>query len=101
MSASEEFKSFPSGHVGASMVTCLFISILPLINKEYEKYQIPLFYCFFAWSLLVAFSRMLVGAHFLSDVSMGGLIASTCMLINNEVLIVVNRKIEEKAKVVE
>ena len=89
---SEEFKSFPSGHAGASMVFVLGACFLPLLDKKYEKLGICLFYAGFAWVLLVAFTRILVGAHFLSDVSMGGILTSVCMLICNEVLIAVNKK---------
>ena len=89
---SEEFKSFPSGHAGASAVFVLGVSVLPLINKKYEKLQLPLFYVGFAWVLFVSFTRILVGAHYLSDVSMGGLLTTIFMLINNEVLIALNKK---------
>lgn len=89
---SEEFKSFPSGHAGASAVFVLGVSVLPLINKKYEKLQLPLFYAGFAWVLFVSFTRILVGAHYLSDVSMGGLLTTLFMLINNEVLIALNKK---------
>ncbi len=78
--AKEEFKSFPSGHGGASAVVMLFVSFLPLINTKFEKLQLPIFYGGFAWCLLVCFSRILVGAHFLSDVSMGSLITIVCLI---------------------
>ena len=77
----EEFKSFPSGHGGASAVFMLFAAFLPLINSKYQKLQLPLFYVGLAWCLLICFSRILVGAHFLSDVSMGGLLTIICLLI--------------------
>ena len=88
----EEFKSFPSGHAGASAVFVLGVSILPLLDKKYEKIQLPLFYGGLAWVLLVSFTRILVGAHFLSDVSMGAILTSIFMLANNEVLIALNKK---------
>ena len=84
---SEEFKSFPSGHAGASMVMTLTVAFLPLVNRKYEKLQLPLFYVGLAWALFVSFTRMLVGAHFLSDVSMGALLTSIMLLIANEVVI--------------
>ena len=88
----EEFKSFPSGHAGASLVFVLAVSALPLLDKKYEKIQLPLFYGGLAWVLLVSFTRILVGAHFLSDVSMGGILTSIFMLISNEVIIALNKK---------
>ena len=77
----EEFKSFPSGHAGASSVFMLFVIFLPLINSKYEKIQLPLFYAGLAWCLLICWSRILVGAHFLSDVSMGGMLTMICAII--------------------
>ncbi len=84
--ANEEFKSFPSGHAGAAAVF-MFASLIPLIDEKYQKLQLPIFYGGLAWVLLVAFARILVGAHFLSDVSMGAILTLICLLIANEVLI--------------
>ena len=84
---SEEFKSFPSGHAGAAACFFLAVAFLPLLDKNYQKLQIPLFYAGLAWTLLVAFARILVGAHFLSDVSMGAILTTLCLLVANEVVI--------------
>ena len=83
---SEEFKSFPSGHSTRAIGLCLFVLFLPYINKKYDKLVLPLFIAGLAWALLVMFCRMLVGAHYLSDVSMGAVITITCMLIGSIVL---------------
>ena len=98
--SSEEFKSFPSGHAGASMVGLITLSYLPLFNKKWMKYQVVLFYVAFAWALVVMFSRLLVGAHFLSDVSVGALLTVVCFYIANEIIV---RKLlpEEKEEVKE
>lgn len=83
----EEFKSFPSGHAGATAISMMFAMVLPFVNRKYLKYQMPIFYGAFAWTLLVMFTRMLVGAHFLSDVSMGILLTLIFMMIANEFMI--------------
>ena len=77
----EQFKSFPSGHAGATAVLILYVTFLPLMNKKYERLQLPLFYSALVWCLLICASRIWVGAHFLSDVSMGGLLTVICLLI--------------------
>ena len=77
----EEFKSFPSGHGGASAVFMMFVVFLPLFNAKYQKLQLPLFYAGLAWTLLVCFTRILVGAHFLSDVSMGTILTVIMIII--------------------
>ena len=82
----EEFKSFPSGHSCVSLSFPLVVLFLPYVKKEYEKYVLPLFICGLVWSLLVMFCRILVGAHFLSDVSMGAIVSVTCMLIASIVI---------------
>ena len=86
----EEFKSFPSGHAGASAVLILYVTFLPLMNKKYQRLQLPLFYSALVWCLVVCASRIWVGAHFLSDVSMGGLITSICLLI--AFFVIINNK---------
>ena len=83
---SEEFKSFPSGHAGASMGVPFIAVFLPLVDEKFRKYRLPLFICGLAFSLLVMFARMLVGAHYLSDVAMGAILVGVCMVIGSEVL---------------
>ena len=83
----EEFKSFPSGHAGASMVGLITLSYLPLFNKNWMKHQTLLFYIAFAWGLVVMFARMLVGAHFLSDVCVGALLTVVFFYIANEIVV--------------
>jgi membrane-associated phospholipid phosphatase len=83
----EEFKSFPSGHAGASMVGLISLSYLPLFNKNWMKHQTLLFYIAFGWGLVVMFARMLVGAHFLSDVCVGALLTVVFFYIANEIVV--------------
>ena len=90
----EEFKSFPSGHAGATAVSMLFAMAMPLVNRKYQKLQLPIFYGALAWTVLVMFTRMLVGAHFLSDVSMGILLTLVFMMIANE-FIIHNKKLQQ------
>ena len=56
--------SFPSGH------TMLVFSVLPLLSKEFPRLK----YIWITFAVLVAFSRVYFGLHFLSDVIVGGLI---------------------------
>ena len=85
-SLSEEFKSFPSGHSAASIAFPTMALFLPFIKKDYQKYVLPCFIGGLAWALLVMFSRILVGAHYLSDVSMGAIITILMMAIALEVI---------------
>lgn len=88
----DEFKSFPSGHTANCAITMLAGAFIPLVNKKYEKYQLPLLYAGLVWAMFIAFTRILAGAHFLSDVSFGGLISIVTILVANEVVIYLRRK---------
>lgn len=83
----EEFKSFPSGHAGATMCGMILLSYLPLVDKRLMKYQTLLFYVAFGWSLVVMFARSLVGAHYLSDTCFGALLTLICFYIGNEIVV--------------
>ena len=84
--AKEEFKSFPSGHAGASIAFPVMAIFLPFIDKKFEKAVLPCYIVGLAWALLVMFSRMYVGAHFLSDVSMGAILTTMMMAVALEVI---------------
>ena len=92
----EEFKSFPSGHSCAVMCGLILGTIIPLMNKKWMKYQVLFFYIAFAWGLVVMFSRMLVGAHYLTDTCMGSLLAVIFFYIGNEVVVRKLLPVEEK-----
>ncbi|MCR4879566.1 MAG: phosphatase PAP2 family protein [Bacilli bacterium] len=81
----EEFKSFPSGHSSVATLVVLFVVILPFIFGKDIKNQVVYFYVAFAYAVFVYFSRMLAGAHYLSDVGMGGLITLVCLYIYYEI----------------
>ena len=70
----EEFKSFPSGHSGSGAILMLFLPYASMVFNKLKGKETLLFYIGFAWSILMAFARMLAGAHYLTDVSMGALI---------------------------
>lgn len=80
-SLKEEFKSFPSGHSAAAIAFPAMVLFLPIIKKDYQKYVLPCFIAGLAWALLVMFCRMLLGAHYLSDVSMGAMLTVLMMII--------------------
>ena len=69
---------------------------IPLMNKKWMKYQTLFFYIAFGWGLIVMFSRMLVGAHYLTDTCMGSLLAVIFFYIGNEVVIRKLLPVEEK-----
>jgi len=68
--AGEEFKSFPSGHTGNASTT-LAISLTSLVLPQLKDKRKLLYWCAAVFAFLVAFSRIIMGAHFLTDVTMG------------------------------
>ena len=83
---SENFKSFPSGHTAEASIFVVPVVFLPLANKKFEKYQMPLFIFGVCLILIVAFARILAAAHFLSDVSFGAFSMILFLYIANEVV---------------
>lgn len=66
----EEFKSFPSGHMSAA--TCTFIlCVLPCIKENFKKYQRLIFTGCCLFVVFVGVSRIIMGAHFLTDITIG------------------------------
>ena len=83
---SDDFKSYPSGHTAETSILFVVVTLFPLANKKFEKYQMPAFYVACGLVVLVAFARILAAAHYLSDVSFGATIMLTLLYITNEVV---------------
>ena len=71
-SLSDEFSSFPSGHSAYSMFAIFIFPALADYSPKLEKYKGALFALGFIWWVATAFSRLTVGAHYLTDVSLAG-----------------------------
>ena len=71
--SSDEFRSFPSGHTACAACAMLMLLLPTLYRRLHDKEK--LFMAIGAgWTLLVAFSRLRMGAHFLSDVAVSSLL---------------------------
>lgn len=68
--AAEEFKSFPSGHT-ANASALMLLCLLPKLSSKLEGRQTALFLTGFIWAALVALSRIIMGAHYLTDTMAG------------------------------
>lgn len=78
------FRSFPSGHTA----NAVSLGLLPLLYSknitEKSPYAKKVTYIFVAvWGAFMAFTRILVGAHFLSDVLCGAAIAFVCVILGH------------------
>lgn len=73
--ASDEFSSFPSGHSAYAMFAIFLFPALAEYLPKLGKHKKALFVGGFLWWGLVAFSRLTVGAHYLTDVCIAGLVS--------------------------
>lgn len=74
---SSKYHSFPSGHVGASTA---FFGVLILARRRVGLACLPI-------PILIGFSRMYVGAHYLSDVVCAAVLGIVCALIVGRLLL--------------
>lgn len=73
--------SFPSGHTGSAGVT-YFLMFLPYVSEKWQKRRYLCFAAAFAYTSTVAAARLIMGAHYLSDVTVSGAIVFTCVLVS-------------------
>ncbi|WP_418667239.1 phosphatase PAP2 family protein [Allofournierella sp.] len=80
--ADDECKSFPSGH-SANAACILWITLLPtfLPRLRTNKAHIALYCVAFGWMALSMLSRVIMGAHFATDVTMGAAITVCCFYL--------------------
>lgn len=75
MMKKDAYKSFPSGHTcGAAMSLCLIV--LPETFDKLKKYKVWFWIAPIVYTVLVAISRIVNRAHYLSDVLFGGTIGA-------------------------
>jgi membrane-associated phospholipid phosphatase len=68
---SSKYHSFPSGHVGASTA---FFAVLLIARRRVGLACLPI-------PILIGFSRMYIGAHYLSDVVCAAILGTLCALV--------------------
>lgn len=89
---SDAFKSFPSGHTcsaGTVYALIMIPDLFELKNKKAAKLA-----CWIApivYTALVAISRIMVGAHYMSDVTFGGTIVFVCVILLREIVVLKGR----------
>jgi undecaprenyl-diphosphatase len=74
---STKYHSFPSGHVGASTA---FFGVLIIARRRFGLACLPI-------PILIGFSRMYIGAHYLSDVVCGAILGFCCALVAASLLL--------------
>lgn len=69
----EDPASFPSGHT-ANAAVLIIIVLLPYLFEKLKGKELALLIIALSWTGLVAVSRIIMGAHFVSDVTVGAFI---------------------------
>ncbi|MBQ7902373.1 MAG: phosphatase PAP2 family protein [Oscillospiraceae bacterium] len=72
--------SFPSGHTAAAMGIVVLL-LLPFIFRPFKNLKLPLFVFCYAYAFLTAFSRIIMGRHFVSDTAAAILIMTIIFII--------------------
>lgn len=75
------FKSFPSGHTAAASITLLSPLLVGCSKYRFKHDQLVFFILSACFVVFVAVFRMIAGAHYLSDVSMGCAISCAISLL--------------------
>lgn len=96
---SDEFASLPSGHSAYSMFAIFLFPALADYASGLKKYKAHLFVLGFVWWAVTALSRLTVGAHYLTDVTIAGIVTIFSYIFAFAVKrIYLKRKAIEKAK---
>lgn len=89
--------SFPSGHTTAASYSFLLIPLFAK-NEKLRKFFIPAFIIGFGYTLSMGISRLVRGAHYLTDISSAALIMFTIMILWFFLLDFLGRKISAALK---
>lgn len=90
----DAFKSFPSGHTCSAGTVYALMMLPDLFEFKRKKgaklacWIVPIVYV-----ALVAISRIMVGAHYMSDVTFGGTIAFVCIMIAREIIVLKGKNV--------
>ena len=97
---SNAFKSFPSGHTAASAAVYAFLA-LPYVFEKFnnKKWKVILNVSTIAFTGYIAISRIVVGAHFYSDVLFGGTITYLSVFLGVIIVKAILKKIANKKQV--
>ena len=82
---SDAYKSFPSGHTRAAAGTFYLVTLADAVGVKSKKKRALLWALGIGFTAAVAVSRIMVGAHFFSDVLIGGAIGFLVCMLSREI----------------
>ncbi|MFR5874938.1 MAG: phosphatase PAP2 family protein [Eubacterium sp.] len=77
--------SFPSGHTAGAGMSYLMM-LLPFVSDKWMNRKNLCFIIPLVYTSIVAFTRLVMGAHYLSDVTMGGALSFTIIIITIKII---------------
>ncbi len=86
-SDSDACRSFPSGHTQSTAMIFCIVMLKELFNITSKKKTALLWIVSIVWTGCVALSRIMVGAHFFSDVLVGGTIGFLSVMGTREIFV--------------
>lgn len=81
----DAFRSFPSGHTESAALTYSLILLIDCLKIENKKVKLALWLVPILWTGLTAIGRIVAGAHFMSDVLVGGTIPFVLTILLREI----------------
>jgi membrane-associated phospholipid phosphatase len=86
-SSTDACRSFPSGHTQSAAVIFCILMLKDMFAIESKKKNALLWITAVIWTGAVALSRIMVGAHFFSDVLVGGTIGFLSVMLGREIIL--------------
>ena len=83
----DAFRSFPSGHTECAALSYSLILLIDCLQIEKRSVKIWLWTAPIVWTGLTAIGRIVAGAHFMSDVLMGGTIPFVLTILLREIFL--------------
>lgn len=88
----DEFLSFPSGHSILSISAMYILPSLSWLFPKLENKRSLMTMCGFMFGVIIMLTRMILGAHYLSDVSMGAMIGTALAIANTIIQFFISAK---------
>ena len=81
----DAFRSFPSGHTGNAGCSYALVMLIDCLDVKDKRAKAALWIIPIVWTGLTAMARIVAGAHFMSDVLIGGTIPFVLMIFVREI----------------
>lgn len=78
--AADDFKSFPSAHTG-NAATLMLLTVFGALSEKVRPHTSALLWVGALWGFSVAFARIVAGAHFVTDTTVGFAVTFLTMLV--------------------